>query len=136
MNEFKLQILEADGEFYNGTCVSMQVPLADGSKGILANHVNMIAAIVPGELSYKTSEEEDYNIVSVANGVVKIENNEVLILTDALERIEDIDVNRAREKAKEAQEELRGKQSIQEHKQAELRLYRAINRMKLNAKYK
>lgn len=132
MKEFKLRILEAEGEFYNGKCVSIIVPLEDGLKGILADHVNTIAAMIPGALSYKEKETDEYITIAVANGIVKIEDNSVLVLTDALERIEDIDVGRANEKKAEALRTMKEKQSVQEYKQARLRLHRAVNRLKLS----
>ena len=50
MTEFKLKILEADSTFYDGNCISIIVPTSEGAYGIQANHENMIAAIIPGEI--------------------------------------------------------------------------------------
>ena len=46
---FHLDILAASVPFYRGDCVSLVLPTTDGEYGILANHSNMIAALVPGQ---------------------------------------------------------------------------------------
>ena len=46
-NTFRLRILAADKVFYEGNCTSLTIPTPGGELGILANHSNMIAAVVP-----------------------------------------------------------------------------------------
>lgn len=53
MKTFQLNILQADSPFYTGPCESLTVPTPQGKYGILANHINIIIAVVPGKLSYK-----------------------------------------------------------------------------------
>ena len=50
MNKFKLQVLAADKPFYEGECYSLVLPTTNGEYGILANHCNMLGAIIPGVL--------------------------------------------------------------------------------------
>ena len=52
MNTFHLQILASDKTFYTGECLSLSLPIQDGQYGILPGHCNMIAAVVPGTLTF------------------------------------------------------------------------------------
>lgn len=95
----------------------------------------MITAVVPGTMSYRIPGGEE-QIAAVSAGLVKVENQEVLVLVDAAERPEDIDENRAMRAADIAKEELLQKRSIQEYRSARANLSRAINRLKVKSNYK
>ena len=134
MNSFHLCILAADKPFYDGECVSLVIPTDDGSYGVQANHRNMIAAIVSGTVSFKINEESKPEYAAVSEGIMKVENNNVLILADTAERPDEIDENRAKEDAEEAKEILMTKRSVSEYKEAEARLARALTRIKTKSK--
>lgn len=130
MNTFQLHILAADKPFYEGPCESLRIPTIRGQYGVQAHHRNMIAAIVPGMLKFRRPEGSD-QIAAVSEGLIKVENNDVLILVDTIERPEEIDVNRARRDAEEAQEAILQKKSIQSYHAAQARMARALNRLKV-----
>lgn len=130
MNTFTLTFLAAERTFYDGECVSLVIPTTQGHYGIQAMHSNMIAAIVPGMLKFTTPDGEEI-IAAVSQGIVKAENNQVLILVDTAEKPEEIDENRARRSAEEAREALLQKRSMQEYYAAQAQMARAINRLKV-----
>ncbi len=130
MNVFRLSIYAADHVFYEGMCESVTVPTVSGQIGIWANHRSLISAIVPGRLSFRTQDKEEV-VAAVAEGLVKVEKNEVLVLVDSAERPEDIDLNRAIQDAEEAKEELLQKRGMVEGRLARGSLARALNRMKI-----
>lgn len=130
MNSFRLHIFAADRVFFEGDCVSLIVPTNQGQYGVQAHHSNMIAALVPGMLTYRLPEGESRN-AAVSAGMIKVEANDVLVLVDAAERPEDIDAIRARRKADEAREILLQKRSQQEYRTAEATLARALNRLRV-----
>ncbi len=127
---FQISILAADHVFYEGSCESLNVPTTEGLTGILAHHSNMISAVVPGRLSFKIPGEPIRH-AAVSSGLVKVENNEVLVLVDTAERPEDIDANRARLAADAAREAILQKKGIQEYKIAQFNLAREINRLRV-----
>lgn len=131
MNTFKLIFLTADKPFYEGECESLEVPTDEGQYGILAHHMNLIAAIVPGTLKYRLPGDATVYIAAVSQGLIKIENNEALILADTAERPEEIDVNTAKRDAEEAREAIMQKKSIQDYKSAQAKMARAINRLRV-----
>lgn len=134
MSPFQVSILAADNVLYEGPCESLVVPTLQGQYGILANHSNMISAVVPGQLSYRVPDGEE-QLAAVSAGLVKVENNEVLVLVDTAERPEDIDANRAKRAAEEAKEAILQKRSIQEYRSAQANLAREVNRLEVKRHY-
>lgn len=127
---FTIHIFAADHVFYEGPCESVNVPTTHGQYGILARHSNLITAIVPGKLTFRVPGEEP-RTAAVSEGLVKVENSEVLVLVDSAESPDEIDANRARREAEEAKEEMLQKRSIVENTIARGNLARALNRIKI-----
>ena len=98
MGQFQVHILAADNVLYEGPCESIVIPTLQGQYGILAGHCNTIAAVVPGMLTYRVPGQTE-EIAAVSAGLIKIENDDVLVLVDAAERPEEIDANRAQRAA-------------------------------------
>ena len=132
MDTFQVHILAADRTFYEGPCVSLTVPTSDGEQGILAHHSPMIAAVQTGTLRWQTPDGE-VELAAVSPGMVKVENNEVLVLVDSAERPEEIDEARARREADQAREALLQKKSRQEYQLAQATLARALNRLRVKS---
>lgn len=130
MSSFKVHILAADESFYEGECESLVVPTSNGQYGIWANHANTISAIVPGKMLYRLPGGQEQR-AAVSSGMVKIENNEVLVLVDSAERPEEIDANRAKRAADAAREALLQKQGFREYHEAQVTLARAIARLRV-----
>ncbi len=130
METFDVHIYAADRIFYEGPCESLIVPVVNGQYGVLAHHSNAISGIVPGTLEYRIPGEP-FKTAAVSDGLIKIENNDVLVLVDSAERPEDIDANRAKRAADAAKEVMLQKRSMQEYRSAQASLARAINRLKV-----
>lgn len=132
MDCFQVHILAADKTFYEGPCVSLTISTSDGQQGIWAHHSNMIAAIQPGTLRYQLPGQPS-QIAAVSQGMLKVEDNEVLVLVDSAERPEEIDAARARREADQAREALLQKKSRQEYQLAQGNLARALNRLRVKS---
>ena len=130
MEVFELEILAAEKALYHGECASVVIPTTQGQYGILAHHSNVIAAIIPGMLRVKLPSGMEF-IAAVSEGLLKVENNHVLVLVDTAERPEDIDENRAKREAEEAKEAILQKRSIHDYQIAQARMARAINRLRV-----
>ena len=130
MNSFDISILAADKPFFNGKCESIIIPTSDGLYGIWANHQNLISDIIPGMLEMRKQNGETV-IAAVSEGIVKVEDGNALVLVDTIELPEEIDINRAKRNADRAKEELLQKRSIRDYYQAQARMARALNRMKV-----
>ena len=92
----------------------------------------------PGELRYRPADGDQAGqeqIAAVSSGLVKVENNDVLVLVDTAEHPEEIDTNRARRAADAAKEALLQKRSIQEYKVAQYNLARAMSRLRVHSDF-
>lgn len=130
MSSFSVHILAAANTFYDGECESLIIPTPQGQYGIMAGHSNTISAVVPGKMIYRIPGQ-GAKIAAVSSGLVKIENNEVLVLVDSAERPEDIDAIKAKQAADAAREAMLQKQSIREYHTAQMTLARAIARLRV-----
>ncbi len=131
---FSTRIYEADSPFYEGELESLVIPTIDGEYGIMADHRNLVIAIVPGILRYRIPGEE-MRTASVSEGMVRIEDGDVLVLVNTAERPEEIDEARSRARAEEAKEIMLQKRSMQEYYTAEATLRRAMVRLKVTGNH-
>ena len=130
-NLFNARIYEADSPFYEGELASLIVPTIDGAYGIQAKHRNVVIAIVPGIMKYRLPEGE-MKEASVSEGMVRIEDGDVLVLVNTAERPEEIDIERSKARAEEAKEIMLQKRSMQEYYSAEATLRRAMVRLRVS----
>ena len=130
MNTFRLHIWASEKPFYDGDCLSLIIPSVDGKYGIMAKHSNTITAIVPGELTFTTADGKT-QIAAVSEGLVKIENNDVLVPVETIERPEEIDANRAKVAAEAAKEAMMQRLSRREYYTTRLTLARAMSRLQV-----
>lgn len=101
------------------------LPIADGEVTILPEHVPYIGAIKAGEALLKTAEGKTEAVV-ISGGFVEFDNDVLTILADTAERAEDIDIARA-EEAKRRAEELRN-QAVDMSEEEYARLAAAIEK--------
>ena len=134
MNSFILNITASSGEFYQGSCESMVLPVKDGVYGVQAGHSPVRVAIHMGMLKF-TVDGETREIL-VGDGIAEVTPTFVLLLVDSAERPEDIDKNRAEAARIRAEERLQHKQSMHEYYQTKIALDRAMQRLQTAAKYK
>ena len=134
MNSFILNITASSGEFYQGSCESMVLPVKDGVYGVQAGHSPVLVAIHMGMLKF-TVDGETREIL-VGDGIAEVTPTFVLLLVDSAESPEDIDKNRAEAARIRAEERLQHKQSMHEYYQTKIALDRAMQRLQTAAKYK
>jgi F-type H+-transporting ATPase subunit epsilon len=130
VNTFSLRIYEAEDIFLAGDAEMVVIPTVDGEYAVMAGHENMVFSVVPGELKYRMAGQET-KIAFVGSGMMRVEDNDVLILTEVAEHPEEIDIERARRKEAEAREAILQKRSIKEYYLAQASLIRSIGRMRV-----
>ena len=134
MNSFILNITASSGEFYQGSCESMVLPVKDGVYGVQAGHSPVLVAIHMGMLKFTVDGE--IREILVGDGIAEVTPTFVLLLVDSAERPEDIDKNRAEAARICAEERLQHKQSMHEYYQTKIALDRAMQRLQTASKYK
>ena len=130
MKTFYLQILSPDRAFFSGECVSMTVPLHDGSFGIMADHSPLTAAVIPGEITFQKPDGERV-VCAVSQGMVDVENNEVKVLCESALLPEEIDEETERREAAIAAEDMKGKQSYKDYMLSQIMFAKAVNNLRV-----
>ena len=129
MKTFILKLYASDHIFYEGPSEHVMFPTEDGYKGILANHRNTIAAVYPGILIFRKPGSQDEEVV-VTRGLVRIEENEVLILVHEADKPEDVDIKAIKRAESEFKRREKEKNSKIEFHSAEINILRAIEKLK------
>jgi F-type H+-transporting ATPase subunit epsilon len=105
MAKLRFEITTGERLVYQDTDVDMVVaPGIEGALGILPQHAPLVTTLQAGELRVKKGAEE--HVLVVTGGFMEVTGDRVLILADAAERIEEIDVARADEARRRAQDRL------------------------------
>lgn len=125
----KLTILTPEKEFYTGEVIEVITDSTQGSVGIMANHMPLVTTLRPCITEITEKDGKKLNAFT-STGILEVKDNAVRILCDACEWPEELDLKRAEEAKKRAEERLVNKGSV-DVKRAELALARAIARGKL-----
>ncbi|PIP28191.1 MAG: ATP synthase F1 subunit epsilon [Candidatus Moranbacteria bacterium CG23_combo_of_CG06-09_8_20_14_all_35_22] len=100
--QIKFKIVTPEKTVFEDVVDQATLPTTDGEITILPNHRSYIANLKAGELMLKKGEEEI--LLSISGGFIEFHENELIILADTAERAEEIDLARAEEGRKKAEE--------------------------------
>ncbi|HEY8491624.1 MAG TPA: F0F1 ATP synthase subunit epsilon [Dehalococcoidia bacterium] len=107
----------------------MVVPGIEGELGIRPLHAPLMTMLQPGEMRIYRGNEEV--VLAVTGGFMEVRDNAVIILADAAERAEEIDVARAEAARQRAQELLARRPADVDLAAAEAALRRALARLRV-----
>ncbi len=130
----RLQVMSIHGIFFDGKAQAVIIPCDDGDREIMAHHEDMIFAIYDGELRIQ-DENGEWTHAVISIGSCQVANNRVIIMSNTVERPEEIDVSRAQEALDMAREKIRQKNSIKEYNISQATMARALSRIKTASKY-
>lgn len=108
-------------------------PGAEGYFGVLSRHAPMVAELRVGELDL-VDEHGQRRVFAVAGGILEVQRDGVIVLADAVEAAQDIDVARATAARSRAEERLRSRASDVDPARAQAALQRALNRLRVSEK--
>ncbi len=101
----RCEIVSQDRMVWEGDADIVVVPGTDGEMGILPNHAPLLSTLRYGILTVRHGDKEEH--FTVAGGVVEVQPNLITVLADAAENVEEIDVARAEEARKQAEQLLK-----------------------------
>ena len=104
-------------------------PGTEGELGILPHHAPLMTMLQPGELRAKKGDDEI--TLAVTGGFLVVRPDRVIVLADAAERAEEIDIARAEAARKRAQDRLMHPTEELDKARAEAALHRAIARIEV-----
>jgi F-type H+-transporting ATPase subunit epsilon len=111
-----------------------QLPGADGYLGVLPGHAPLITELGIGELTYRTTVGET-GLLAIIRGFAEVLPERISVLAELAERAEDIDLARAQEALKRAQERIaKGGEDI-DWDRASMALQRALIRIQVVSKH-
>lgn len=120
-NKLKLEIVTPYGLIFSDEVDEVVASGSEGEFGVLPNHTPFLTTLKIGMLTYKKGSETGYFFVNW--GYAEVGPDKVLILADSAEKSEDIDVGRAMEAKRRAEERLK-----QAEKFNQARTVAALNR--------
>lgn len=123
----RCEIVSQDRIVYQGDADMVVLPGAAGEMGILPNHSPVLSVLKFGVIRVRSQGEDQY--FAVAGGVAEVQPDQVTVLADAAENVEEIDVRRAEEARRRAEEAL--KQGIPEDTDAYMQIQTALKRSNL-----
>jgi F-type H+-transporting ATPase subunit epsilon len=118
----KFEIVTPERTVLKETIKQLTVPTKAGEITILPDHIPLIATINPGVITLKRKDDSP-EVLSVSGGFVEVLKNKVVILADTAEMAEEIDIERAEEAHKRAE------QTMSEMKRSDLESFTAVNAM-------
>lgn len=134
MARIKLDIVTAERSVYSDEVDMVIAPGVEGQLGILPHHAPLMTMLQPGELVVKKGGEEEY--LTVTGGFLEVRPDRVIVLADASERVEEIDIARAEAAKKRALERLEHITAETDVTLAQAALQRAIIRLDVAEKRK
>jgi F-type H+-transporting ATPase subunit epsilon len=130
---FPLLIITPRRKVFDDAVELLSVVTTAGQLGILANHTPLLTIMKTGPMHIQTNKKTIYYAVS--GGVLSVQKNQTILLVDAIEQAEEIDLTRAREALKRAEERLKMKNEKIDFTRAKTALAKALNRIQVAEDY-
>ena len=105
MATLRLEIVTAERQLYSGDVDMVVAPGGEGEMGILPHHAALLTTLKEGVLRVKKNGAEE--LFSIGGGFMEVQPDHVIVLADVAERAEDIDIARAEEARRRAEQLLK-----------------------------
>jgi F-type H+-transporting ATPase subunit epsilon len=100
----------------------------------LAHHASLIALLKPGKITVVNKDHQKSEF-AISTGFVEVSHNTASILADAIETVQEIDIERAKQSYERATERLNSSDIHVDKARAKRSLDRAKNRIKIFLEY-
>jgi F-type H+-transporting ATPase subunit epsilon len=128
----RLEIVTAERVVFSEDVDVVIAPGIEGQLGVLPNHAPLMTTLMPGELLVRRGGEEFS--LAITGGFVEVRPDRIIILADAAERVEEIDIARAEEARRRAEERLKEPTDTVDLLRAEAALRRSLARLQVAAR--
>ena len=129
MAAFRLEIVTAERMIFADDVSEVVAWGVEGQLGILPHHAPLMTMLQPGDLLIKKDNEEEY--LAISGGFLEVRPDKVIILADACERAEEIDLARAEAARRRAEATLKERPPEVDTAVAEAALRRSLARLKV-----
>lgn len=107
----KFEIATPERVIFKDYILQVSVPTTEGEVTILPKHAPLVSILKPGVLEIKKTDQS-VEIMSVSGGFLEVLLNKIIVLADTAERAEEIDLERAEEARKRAEESLKNLRNV------------------------
>jgi len=128
----RLDIVTAERVVFSEDVDAVIAPGIEGQLGILPHHAPLMTTLMPGELLVRKGGEEFS--LAITGGFVEVRPDRIIVLADAAERVEEIDVARAEEAKRRAEARLKAPAPAVDLLRAEAALRRSLARLNVVAR--
>jgi len=128
MATLRLEIVTAEGTVFADDVNEVVAWGMEGQLGILPHHAPLMTMLQPGDLLIRKDNEEHY--LAISGGFLEVRPDKVIVLADACERAEEIDMERAEAARRRAEEILKTRPPEVDTAAAEAALRRSLARIK------
>jgi len=132
--QLHLDVLTAERTVLSLEVDALAATTEEGQIGVLPGHASLVTLLRAGELMVRTGPEDHY--LAVSGGFLEVTSQGVVILADACERADEIDVQRAEEARRSAEELLGAGARETDSAAAEAALRRSLVRLKVVDRYR
>lgn len=126
---FQLKIITPERVFYEGSADMVEFNTTEGEMGVYRNHVPLTVILKPGILTITDGDE--VKEAALHAGFVEILQDQVTIMAEIIEWPSEIDLSRAEEAKRRAEERLASRTPETDVARAETALKRAIARIEI-----
>jgi F-type H+-transporting ATPase subunit epsilon len=125
-NTIHVDVVSAEEEIFSGEAEFVALPGESGELGIYPRHTPLITRIKPGAVRIKVAGQANEELVFVAGGLLEVQPNQVTVLADTAIRGADLDVAKAEEAKRLAEEALVNRESKIDYAAAQAELAVAV----------
>ena len=129
MATFRLELVTAERLIFADDVNAVIAWGVQGQMTILPHHAPLMTMLQPGDLLIRKDNEEQY--LAITGGFLDVRPDKVIILADACERAEEIDVARAEAARRRAEQSLKEGPTGVDTAAAEAALRRSLARLKV-----
>lgn len=127
MTPYNIKIITPEKTFFEGTTTQIIAKTTSGNVGILHGHVPYVANLVSSPFMIEV--DGSLKEAAISGGLLKVSPEDVVVVTNAIEWADEIDVARAERSKQNAEERMKRHESQKEFDRAEKKLKRALNRL-------
>ncbi len=127
--KFLFELVTPEKKVYSNEVDMIIARAVDGDIGIMANHSPLLTPIIISQLSIKNDGKEE--LIALGGGILEISKDKTVLLADTAELSHEIDVFRAHEAKKRAEERLDKNKEAIDVKRAEIALRKALTRIEV-----
>ena len=138
MAEMHVSVITPDGTIFDHRAKVVNAQTTYGGITIMPGHIPIIVPLTIGELRItRLTEDNSENYIAVSGGIMEVQANQINVIANTAERSRDIDLDRAENAKKEAEELMmraRDAKNKIEFNRARVSLAKAVNRIGVSEK--